>query len=163
MDAHSQPERRFSIVTGFVRRDAYNYYPSDDPFNDLGPANLQRESIAQQRTLLNAGAPCQCHLHQGHSTTSRPAFPTSRHFSTRTTNSGSSIRRSMHPVLNRGGVPVNGFANPAQCAGAGYQPNIAANPNAPNSALYPLFNPVLLPYDLTRGGTSIPVLSGTRM
>jgi hypothetical protein len=36
-----------------------------------------------------------------------------------------------------------------------YQPNIAANPNAPGSAgsaLYPNFNPVLLPFDLTRGG-----------
>jgi hypothetical protein len=30
---------------------------------------------------------------------------------------------------------------------------VAANPNAPASAQYPLFNPVLLPYDLTRGGT----------
>ena len=39
-----------------MRRDAYNYYPSDDPFDDLGPPNLQRESVAQQRTLLNAGA-----------------------------------------------------------------------------------------------------------
>src|SRR5271166_1711052 len=43
-------------VTGYVRRDAYNYYPSDNPFNDLGPQNLQRETTAQQRTLLNAGA-----------------------------------------------------------------------------------------------------------
>ena len=42
-------------VTGYVRRDAYNYYPSNNPFNDLGPQNLQRESIAQQRSLLNAG------------------------------------------------------------------------------------------------------------
>ena len=42
-------------VTGYVRRDAYNYYPSDDPFNDLGPQNLQRETVAQQRSLLNAG------------------------------------------------------------------------------------------------------------
>ena len=43
-------------VTGFVRRDGYNYYPSDDPFNDLGPQNLQRETVAQQRILLNGGA-----------------------------------------------------------------------------------------------------------
>src|SRR5262249_12526006 len=43
-------------VTGFARRDAYNYYPSDNPFDDLGPADLQRETIAQQRTLLNVGA-----------------------------------------------------------------------------------------------------------
>ncbi len=54
-------------VTGYVRRDAYNYYPSDDPFNDLGPANLQRESVAQQRSLLNAGARRERQLHEGHS------------------------------------------------------------------------------------------------
>ena len=34
---------------------------------------------------------------------------------------------------------MDGFTNPAECAVAGYQPN-------------PAFNPVLLPYDLTRGG-----------
>jgi Carboxypeptidase regulatory-like domain/TonB-dependent Receptor Plug Domain len=39
----------------FVRRDAYNYYPSDDPFADLGPTDLQQETLAQYRTLANAG------------------------------------------------------------------------------------------------------------
>jgi Carboxypeptidase regulatory-like domain len=41
---------------GFVRRDAYNYYPSGNPFADLGPSNLQQETVAQDRTLTNAGA-----------------------------------------------------------------------------------------------------------
>jgi hypothetical protein len=40
----------------FVRRDAYNYYPSGNPFADLGPTNLQQETVAQYRTLTNAGA-----------------------------------------------------------------------------------------------------------
>jgi len=31
---------------GFVRRDDYHYYPSSDPFADLGPSNLQREPSA---------------------------------------------------------------------------------------------------------------------
>jgi hypothetical protein len=39
----------------YVRRDAYNYYPSGNPLADLGPANLQTSSIAQYRTLTNAG------------------------------------------------------------------------------------------------------------
>jgi hypothetical protein len=39
----------------FVRRDQFNYYPSADPFADLGPINLQRETVAQNRTLTNAG------------------------------------------------------------------------------------------------------------
>src|SRR6202000_567494 len=40
---------------GYVRRDAYNYYPSGNPLADLGPVNLQTSSIAQYRTLTNAG------------------------------------------------------------------------------------------------------------
>ncbi len=40
---------------GFVRRDQFNYYPSGDPFADLGPTNLQRETVGQNRTLTNAG------------------------------------------------------------------------------------------------------------
>ena len=37
----------------FVRRDQYNYYPSDNPFSDFGP--IQQESVSQDRTLANAG------------------------------------------------------------------------------------------------------------
>jgi Carboxypeptidase regulatory-like domain/TonB-dependent Receptor Plug Domain len=46
-----------SVLTlgGFVRRDHYNYYPSGDPFADFSP-DLQSSTIAQDRTLLNAGA-----------------------------------------------------------------------------------------------------------
>jgi hypothetical protein len=39
----------------FVRRDQFNYYPSANPFADLGPTNLQRETVGQDRTLTNAG------------------------------------------------------------------------------------------------------------
>ena len=39
----------------FVRRDHFHYYPSDNPFVDLGPTNLQRETVGQDRTLTNAG------------------------------------------------------------------------------------------------------------
>jgi hypothetical protein len=41
-------------LAAFVRRDQYNYYPSDNPFADLGPINS--ETIAQNRSLTNAGA-----------------------------------------------------------------------------------------------------------
>ena len=37
----------------YYRRDGYNYYPSRDPFADLGP--LQTTTIGQDRTLANAG------------------------------------------------------------------------------------------------------------
>jgi hypothetical protein len=37
----------------FVRRDQYNYYPSNNPFADFGPINS--ETISQTRKLTNAG------------------------------------------------------------------------------------------------------------
>ena len=36
-----------------MRRDQYHYYPSDNPFADLGP--IQQETVDQNRTLTNAG------------------------------------------------------------------------------------------------------------
>ncbi len=39
----------------FVRRDAFHYYPSSNPFADLGPSNQQQETVAQNRTLANTG------------------------------------------------------------------------------------------------------------
>ena len=38
----------------WVRHDQYNYYPSNDPFSDLGP--LQDETVSELRFLTNAGA-----------------------------------------------------------------------------------------------------------
>ena len=40
-------------VNAYVRHDQYNYYPSPDPFSDLGP--LQDETFTQLRFLTNAG------------------------------------------------------------------------------------------------------------
>jgi hypothetical protein len=42
-------------VGAFIRRDQYNYYPSANPFADLGPTDLQRETVSQLRFLTNAG------------------------------------------------------------------------------------------------------------
>ncbi len=39
----------------FVRHDQYNYYPSSNPFADLAPTDLQRETVSQLRFLTNAG------------------------------------------------------------------------------------------------------------
>jgi Carboxypeptidase regulatory-like domain/TonB-dependent Receptor Plug Domain len=43
----------FTLGT-FVRRDQYNYYPSDNPFADLSPS-LQFQTVGQDRSLTNAG------------------------------------------------------------------------------------------------------------
>jgi len=138
-------------VTGFVRRDAYNYYPSGDPLNDLGPPSLQRESVAQQRTLLNAGALANVVYTKGINNI-KAGITYEQTFLNENDQLGIVDPTLNAPCLNSSGSPVNGFSNPSQCVPAGFQPNVATNPNAPNSALYPLFNPVLLPFDLTRGG-----------
>jgi hypothetical protein len=39
----------------FFRRDGFNYYPSKNPFADLGAPDLQQETISQQRSLANTG------------------------------------------------------------------------------------------------------------
>jgi hypothetical protein len=140
---------------GWVRRDQFNYYPSDDPFADLGPPSLQRESVGQDRNLTNAGL--------------RETFSYVKGINN--VKAGVTYQQTLlneddtlgivDPAYNapcityaaaqNQYVAVPGFTDPSQCAGAN-QPNTAANTNAPNSTLYPLFNPVLLPYDLTRGG-----------
>ena len=147
-------------VTGYVRRDAYNYYPSNDPFADLGPPTLQRETVAQQRTLLNAGALANLSYTKGVHNIKVGVMYEQTFLNE---NDQLSIVDSTlnAPCLNGNAVPVSGFTNPSQCAGAGFQPNIASNPNAPNSAFYPLFNSVLLPYDLTRGGGYYPFVGHT--
>ncbi len=48
------PSTVFNLGT-FYRRDGFNYYPSKNPFADLGAPNLQQETIAQQRSLANTG------------------------------------------------------------------------------------------------------------
>jgi hypothetical protein len=39
----------------FVRRDDYHYYPSANPFADLGAPGVQSETVGQKRTLANTG------------------------------------------------------------------------------------------------------------
>ena len=48
----------------YVRRDSYNYYPSNNLLNDLGPT--QGQAVAQQRSLLNAGVHSDISHTQGH-------------------------------------------------------------------------------------------------
>lgn len=141
-----------AVVTlgAFVRRDAYNYYPSDDPFADLGPPSLQRESVSQYRTLANAGLRSDISYSRGiHNFKAGVTYQQT--FLTEDDKLGIVDPTLNAPCLDATGVPVQGLTDPSQCP-AGDRPNTASNPNAPNSAQYPPFNPILLPYDLTRGG-----------
>jgi hypothetical protein len=142
---------------GFVRHDAYNYYPSRNPFADLGPPSLQRESVAQDRTLTNAGAHSEFSYTRGIQTI-KAGIAYQQTFLNENDHLG-----IVDPILNapcltlstapNPNSPVQGFTDPAACAANNLAPNTAANPNAPNSALVPLFKPVLLPFDLTRSGS----------
>ncbi len=133
----------------YIRKDTYQYFPSENPFADLGPANLQRETIGQYRTLTNAGVHTDLSYTKGNQTIKGGAMYASTFLRER--DSLGIVDPTLNaPCLNATGHPVDGFTSPAQCAAAGYQPNTAANPNATGT----LFNPVLLPYDLTRGGSN---------
>ena len=142
----------------FVRHDDYNYYPSNDPFADLGPPGLQRQSVGQNRTLTNAGIRSDLSYVKGiHNIKAGATY--GQTFLDEHDNLGIVDPTYNAPCITFSydqqqyvAAPAKGINSPSQCAGV-YQPNTAANPNAPGSALYPNFNPTLLPYDLARGGT----------
>lgn len=46
------PHTVWNVIT-YVRRDGYSYYPSSDPFEDLGP--VQQQTVSQYRTLTDSG------------------------------------------------------------------------------------------------------------
>jgi carboxypeptidase family protein/TonB-dependent receptor-like protein len=130
----------------FVRRDAYNYYPSKNVFADLGP--IQNSTISQNRTLANVGLRSDVSYVKGiHNlkvgATYQQTFLTE--------NFGLGIVNPVlnSPCLDANNNPVAGFNDPSQCAAAGLQPNIASNPNAASP-----FVPLLGCYDLTRATPS---------
>jgi hypothetical protein len=164
----------------FVRRDDYNYYGSSDPFADLGPPSLQRQSVGQDRSLTNAGIRSDLSYVKGiHQLKVGAVYQQT--FLDENDNIGIVDPTYNAPCIMAATVTaVNqfpyvaaiapGITNPSDCTGA-YQPNIATNPNAPgspistipipNAAFYPVFNPVLAPYDLTRGGTPYDFIGHT--
>jgi hypothetical protein len=154
----------------FVRRDDYNYYPSTDPFADLGPPSLQRESVGQNRSLTNAGIRSDLSYVKGINQI-KAGITYEQTFLNENDTIG-----IVDPTYNApciafvGAGSVNPFpfvAAPgltaADCPGTtgALQANIASNPNAPGApnsgapttALYPNFNPILAPFDLSRGGS----------
>lgn len=154
----------------FVRRDAYNYYPSDNPFADLGPPSLSRETVSQYRTLTNAGLRSNVSYVRGiHNIKAGVTYEQT--FLNETDNLGIVDPTLNAPCLTFNSnpneynltaayIPVQGFTDPSQCASAGFQPNVSTNLNAPNTAQFPLFNPTLLPYDLTRPGGGLYTFNG---
>jgi hypothetical protein len=125
----------------YVRRDQYNYYPSKNPLADLGP--IQTQSIAQDRSLTNAGVHSDISYVKGiHNIKLGGMY--SQTFLRENDSLGIVNSTFNSPCVDGSGVPQPGFTDPSQCAPAGFVSN---DPSVGGS-----FNPVLLPYDLTRGG-----------
>ena len=122
----------------FVRRDGYNYIPSNNPLADLG--SIQQETVQQYRTLTNTGAHSDITWVKGiHNVKVGALYQQT--FLRENLHTGLVDPALNAPCVDADGAPVNGFNDPAQCAGVGLAANGA-------------FNPVLLPFDLTRGGTN---------
>lgn len=120
----------------YIRKDQYDYYPSRNPFADLGP--LQNQTIAQTRSLTNAG------VHTDFSYVKainniKVGGSYSHTFLRESDTLGVVNAVFNAPCVDNAGNPLPGYSDPSQCPGG------LANQNAG-------FNPVLLPYDLTRGG-----------
>src|SRR5579872_2382903 len=134
----------------FVRRDQFNYYGSANPFADLGPTNLQRETIGQDRTLTNAGLRSDVSYVKGiHNLKAGAVYQQT--FLDEKDPLGIVDPTLNAPCLDANGAPVfvgnPGINNPVNCPTA----------TTTNQALYPApfvanlnFNPLLGCYDLTR-------------
>lgn len=128
----------------FVRRDNFNYYPSSDPLAD------QPQTVSQNRKLLNAGIRADFSYVKGRHNLKLGAL-----FQHTFLNEDFGLGFT-DPTLNDPCIDINGdpsgdttLNDPSQCAGAGFQPNVAANPIASAP-----FIPLLGCLDLTRGTPS---------
>jgi len=110
----------------FVRRDQYNYYPSPNLFDDLSP--IQQETVAQDRTLTNAGLRSDVSYVKG----------------IHNLKIGATYQQTLLDENNRLGIVDNGFL-PSQTDGNG-------NPCFVNNVALDSPCTDLLPFDLTRGG-----------
>jgi len=128
----------------FLRRDGYSYYPSGNPLADLGPPNLQTSSISQYRTLTNAGVHADYSYVKGVNNLKIGA-QYEHTFLREHDNLGVVDSTLNSPCVDDDGNPQPGLTDPSQCAGAGLFSNDPSDGGT--------FDSILLPYDLTRGGT----------
>jgi hypothetical protein len=128
----------------YVRRDAYNYYPSGNPLADLLPG-VQTSSIAQYRTLTNSGLRTDFSYQKGiHNIKAGAVYQQT--FLRENDSLGIADPTYNAPCVDANGVPQPGFSDPTQCEAAGFVSN---DPNVNPDGTY---DSDLTPYDLTRGG-----------
>jgi Carboxypeptidase regulatory-like domain/TonB-dependent Receptor Plug Domain len=136
----------------YIRKDQYDYYPSDNPLADKGPVNLQNETIAQTRSLTNAGIHTDFSYVKGINNI-KIGGNYSQTFLRESDTLGLVNSTFNSPCVNQSGVAQPGFTDPSQCIGAGLLSN---DPSVGGS-----YNSVLLPYDLTRGGGTFNFIGRT--
>jgi hypothetical protein len=140
---HTFSSSSLVTINPYIRKDQFNYYPSRDPLVNDTPATQ-----SQQRQLLNWGVRADVATTIGHHTL-KYGIDTRQTRLLENFQFGITDPGYNSPCIDASGtgVPNASLISPAQCAAAGYQPNVASNPNA----VVP-FQPSLLPFDLTRGG-----------
>lgn len=123
-------------VGPYIRRDAYDYYPSNNPLADKGAPNLQTSSIGQARSLTNAGVHAEFTYTRG-----IHLIKIGGNYAQTLLNENDTlgIVDALYnaPCVDASGNPIAGYDSPTACGN-----------NFPN----PQYLPVLAPYDLTRGG-----------
>ena len=140
--------------TGYVRRDAYNYYPSRNPLADLGAPSEQNQTIGQARSLTDSGANTNVSYVKGVNNIKIGAEYSQTFL--RELDTLSVVAPTFNsPCLDGNGNPLPGFNLSnfllANCSAA--NPTYSTNaPYDPNNPLGGGYNPLLAPYDLTRGG-----------
>jgi hypothetical protein len=139
---HTLNAHTLLTINPYIRKDQFNYYPSRDLLDD------QPATQSEQRQLLNWGVKADVSMTIGnHNIKYGIDLKQTRLLE----NFGFGITDPTFnsPCLTASGEPVGDtmLTSPSQCAGLGYQQNIASNPNAVTP-----FAPGLLPFDLTRAG-----------
>ncbi len=130
----------------YVRRDAFHYYPSGNVLADLGP--IQSQSIDQNRTLTNAGVRSDYSIQYGRNNIKVGGVY--QHTFLRENDGLGIVNATFNaPCVDATGAPLPGFTDPGQCATSGFAPNDGSDPAVTATP----FNPNLLAYDQTRGGT----------
>jgi len=141
---HTFSSHTLLTINPYIRKDQVNYYASRDPFNDT-PATQ-----SQARQLLNWGVKADISTTQGrHNLKYGLDLKQTRLLE----NFGFGVTDPSFnsPCIDSSGNPIPdpSLISTAQCAGAGFEPATADNPDLVGAA----FSPGLLPFDLTRGGS----------
>ena len=140
---HTFSAKTLLTINPYVRKDQVNYYASANPFNDT-PATQ-----SQQRQLLNWGIKADVATTAGrHNLKYGIDLKETRLLEN--FQFGITDATFNDPCINSDGSAAGdlNLTSPDQCVAAGFEPNVANNPDVNGAP----FSAGLLPFDLTRGG-----------